>query len=86
VRAGSLKPVPAATDVPGLASPCVGGPEKTGVSVASRLRRCVMLKKVAYLAALVSGCLMHWGCDWYNLALDNIPRVIHAVVNEDFLG
>ena len=45
-----------------------------------------MLKKVAYLAALISGSLLAGGCGWYNLALDNIPRVIHSILNEEFLG
>ena len=46
-----------------------------------------MLKKVAYVAALISGTLLSGGgCGWYNLALDNIPRVIHAILNEELIG
>jgi hypothetical protein len=45
-----------------------------------------MLKKVAYVAALISGSLLAGGCGWYNLALDNIPRVVGAILNEEFLG
>ncbi len=45
-----------------------------------------MLKKVAYLAALVSGSLMAGACGWYGLALDNIPRVITALLNEELFG
>jgi len=45
-----------------------------------------MLKKVAYVAALLSGCLLTWGCGWYGLALDNVPRVITALLNEELFG
>jgi hypothetical protein len=49
-----------------------------------------MLKKVAYFVALVSGSLLGWGCgwggDWYGMALDNVPRVITAILNEDLFG
>lgn len=51
-----------------------------------KLRRRVMLKKVAYLAALVSGSLMAGACGWYGLALDNVPRVITAILNEELFG
>jgi hypothetical protein len=45
-----------------------------------------MLKKVAYVAALLSGSLLAWGCDWYGLAIDNIPRVVTALLNEELFG
>ena len=48
-----------------------------------------MLKRVkvlAYVAAVTCGSLLAWGCGWYGLALDNIPRVITAILNEEFFG
>jgi hypothetical protein len=45
-----------------------------------------MLKKVAYVAALISGSLLASGCGWYGLALDNVPRVITAILNEELFG
>ena len=49
-----------------------------------------MLKKVAYVAALMGGALMGWGCGWgsgwYGMALDNVPRVVTALLNEELFG
>jgi len=45
-----------------------------------------MLKKVAYVAALISGALMSGGCLGYGMALDNVPRVIVAWLNEDLFS
>jgi hypothetical protein len=44
------------------------------------------MKMVAYMAALFGGSLLAWGCGWYGLALDNIPRVITAILNEDLFS
>jgi len=48
-----------------------------------------MLKRAkvwTYLAALLGGSLLASGCGWYGLALDSIPRVIIAILNEDIFG
>jgi hypothetical protein len=48
-----------------------------------------MLKRVkllAYAAAVLGGSLLASGCIGYGLALDNIPRVITAILNEDIFG
>jgi hypothetical protein len=48
-----------------------------------------MLKRVkvlAYMAAVFAGSLLAGGCGWYGLALDNVPRVISAILNEELFG
>lgn len=49
-----------------------------------------MLKRVkvwAYVAAAFCGMLLAGGgCGWYGLALDNVPRVIFAILNEDIFS
>ncbi|HSW44038.1 MAG TPA: hypothetical protein VLM89_00530 [Phycisphaerae bacterium] len=44
------------------------------------------VKLVAYAAALFCGSLLASGCGWYGLALDNIPRVIIGILNEELFS
>ena len=61
---------------------------KSASRVAGKRRRSVMLKRLkvwTYLAVLLGGSLLGGGCG-YGLDLDNVTRVIVAILNEDLFG
>lgn len=44
------------------------------------------LKMWMYLAAVTGGCLLGGGCLGFSTALDNLPRIITAILREDLFS